>query len=82
MAGAGAEEIHLGKKQKFITVVSNLDSGERVWFGREKKKETLDEFFLSELSVGSGCGSRRPAWTLWQPYRLSVNILSYHRAVR
>jgi transposase len=34
----------LGKKQKFITVVSNLDSGEPVWFGRERKKETLDKF--------------------------------------
>ena len=46
----GVDEIHLGKKQKFITVVSNLDAGEPVWFGRERKKETLDEFFLNELS--------------------------------
>jgi transposase len=37
----GVDEIHLGKKEKFITVVSNLDSAEPVWFGRERKKETL-----------------------------------------
>jgi transposase len=30
----GVDEIYLGKKQKFITVVSNLGSGEPVWFGR------------------------------------------------
>ena len=41
----GVDEIHLAeKKQKFVTVVSNLDANEPVWFGRERKKETLDEF--------------------------------------
>jgi hypothetical protein len=33
LARMGADEIHLGKKQKSITVVSNLESGEPVWFG-------------------------------------------------
>ena len=41
----GVDEIYLGKKQKFMTVVSNLETGEPLWFGRERKKETLDEFF-------------------------------------
>jgi transposase len=41
----GVDEIHLGKKEKFLTVASNLESGEPLWFGRERKKETLDEFF-------------------------------------
>ena len=27
----GSDEIHLGKKQKFIKVVSNLDTGEPLW---------------------------------------------------
>ena len=43
----GVEEIHLGKKVKFVTVVSNLETGEPVWFGRERKKETLDEFSVT-----------------------------------
>ena len=34
----GVDEIHLGKKEKFLTVASNLESGEPVWFGRERKK--------------------------------------------
>src|SRR5580692_7071278 len=40
----GIDEMYLGKKQKFLTVVSNLETGEPLWFGRERKKETLDEF--------------------------------------
>jgi transposase len=36
----GVDEIHLGKKQKFLTVVCNLETGEPLWFGRERKKET------------------------------------------
>jgi transposase len=46
----GVDEIYLGKKQKFITVASNLETGEPLWFGQERKKETLDEFFTSQLS--------------------------------
>jgi hypothetical protein len=34
----GVDEIYLGKKQKFLTVVSNLETGEPLWFGRERKK--------------------------------------------
>src|ERR1700677_2205536 len=34
----GVDEIHLGKKTKFVTVVSNLESGVPVWFGKERKK--------------------------------------------
>ena len=33
----GIDEIHLGKKQKFLSVVSNLESGEPLWFGRERR---------------------------------------------
>jgi transposase len=50
LAQMGVDEIYLGKKQKFITVVSNLETGEPLWFGQERKKETLDEFFTSQLS--------------------------------
>jgi hypothetical protein len=37
----GVDEIYLGKKQKFLTVVSNLETGAALWFGRERKQETL-----------------------------------------
>jgi len=47
----GVDEIYLGKKQKFLTVVSNLQTGEPLWFGQERKKETLDEFLGQQLSA-------------------------------
>ena len=68
----GVDEIHLGKKQKFITVVSNLDSVEPVWFGRERKKETLDEFFLNELTAGRRMRITAACVDMWEPYRLSI----------
>jgi transposase len=68
----GVDEIHLGKKQKFITVVSNLDAGEPVWFDRERKKDTLDEFFEKELSAGQRMGIAAACVDMWEPYRLSI----------
>jgi transposase len=41
----GVDEIPPGKNRKFLTVVSNLETGEPLWFGRERKRQTLDEFF-------------------------------------
>ena len=40
----GVDEIHTGKKPKFLTVVCNLETGEPLWFGRERKKETWMHF--------------------------------------
>jgi hypothetical protein len=40
----GVDEIHLRKKQKFLSIVCNLEGGEPVWFGKGRKKERLDEF--------------------------------------
>jgi hypothetical protein len=37
--------------EKFITVVSKLESTEPVWFGQERKQETLDECFQTQLSA-------------------------------
>jgi len=66
------DEIHLGKKQKFLTVVSNLDTGEPLWFGRERRKETLDDFFQTELSPGQRMRVTAACVDMWEPYRLSI----------
>jgi len=47
----GVDEIYFGKTMKFITVVSNLESTEPVWFGPDRKQETLDEFFQTQLTA-------------------------------
>jgi transposase len=72
LAQMGVDEIYLGKKEKFITVVSNLDSAEPVWFGRERKKETLDGFFQGELTSRQRMRITAACVDMWEPYRLSV----------
>src|SRR5664279_2283511 len=37
----GVDEIYRGKNDKFLTVVSNLETGEPLWFGKERKKDCL-----------------------------------------
>jgi transposase len=68
----GVDEIYLGKKQKFLSVVCNLQTGEPLWFGQERKKETLDRFFQSELSAKQRRGIQAACVDMWEPYRLSI----------
>ena len=68
----GVDEIFLGKKVKFITVVSNLETGEPLWFGKERKKETLDAYFQEELSAGQRRRIEAACVDMWEPFRLSL----------
>lgn len=69
----GVDEIYLGKKIKFVTVVSNLETGEPLWFGNERKKQTLDEFFRSQLSRAQRNRITVACMDMWEPFRQSVN---------
>lgn len=68
----GVDEIHLGKKAKFLTVVCNLETAEPLWFGRERKKETLDAFFQTQLTSKQRRGIEAACVDMWKPYRLSI----------
>jgi len=68
----GVDEIYLGKKQKFLTVVSNLETVEPLWMGQERKKETLDEFFRTELSAKQRRAIAAVCVDMWKPYQLSL----------
>jgi transposase len=68
----GVDEIYLGKKQKFLSVVCNLETGEPLWFGRERKKQSLDGFFQTELSARQRRGIEAACVDMWKPYRLSI----------
>jgi transposase len=46
----GVDEIYFGKQMKFLTAVSNWESGEPLWFGQDRKQEMLDEFFRTQLT--------------------------------
>jgi transposase len=68
----GVDEIFLGKKTKFVTVVSNLETGEPLWFGKERKKETLDEFFWSQLSARQRRRIESACVDMWEPFKTSI----------
>jgi transposase len=68
----GVDEIFLGEKTKFITVVSNLETGEPLWFGPERKKATLDEFFRSQLSAPQRGRIESACVDMWEPFSASI----------
>jgi transposase len=68
----GVDEIYRGKKGKFLTVVCNLETGEPLWFGRERKKETLDEFFRSQLTSRQQKRIEAACVDMWEPFRKSI----------
>ena len=68
----GVDEIYKGKKDKFLTVVCNLETGEPLWFGRERKKETLDEYFRSELTRRQRHRIEAACVDMWAPFRMSL----------
>jgi transposase len=68
----GVDEIYRGKKGKFLTVVCNLETAEPLWFGRERNKETLDEFFRSQLVSRQRKRVEAACVDMWEPFRLSL----------
>jgi transposase len=68
----GVDEIYRGKKDKFLTVVCNLETAEPLWFGKERKKETLDEYLRSELVSRQRKRIEAVCVDMWEPFRLSI----------
>jgi transposase len=68
----GVDEIYFGKQMKFITVVSNLETGEPLWFGQDRKQETLDEFFRTQLREWQRKGIEAACVDMWRPYTNSI----------
>jgi transposase len=68
----GVDEIYQGKKDKFLTVVCDLQTGEPLWFGRERKKETLDEFFRTQLNHRRRHQIEAACVDMWEPFRMSI----------
>jgi transposase len=64
--------IYFGKQMKFITVVSNLDTGEPLWFGQDRKQETLDEFFRTQLSTTQRKRVEAACVDMWRPFTNSI----------
>ena len=63
----GVDEIALKKGHKYLTVVVNLDTGQIVYVGKDRKKESLENFFYQ---IGTTRCSRIKAivMDMWSPY--------------
>lgn len=70
----GVDEIFLGKQTKFLTVVSNLETREPLWMGKERKRETLDRFFAEALPPRLRRAVRAVCVDMWEPFRLSLEV--------
>ncbi len=68
----GVDEIYRGKNDKFLTVASNLETGEPQWFGKERKQETLEEYCRTQLRSGQRQGIEAACVDMWEPFRLSM----------
>lgn len=68
----GVDEIYLGKRQKFLTVVSDLATGEPLWFGAQRKEATFDEFFAKELSAMQPSRIEAACVDMWEPFTRSI----------
>lgn len=68
----GVDEIYFGKRMKFITVVSNLETGEPLWFGQDRKQETLDEFFRTQLNARQRERIEAACVDMWRPFTNSI----------
>lgn len=68
----GVDEIYQGKKDKFLTVVCDLETGEPLWFGRERKKEMLDDFFRGQLVSRQRKRIKAVCVDMWEPFRTSI----------
>lgn len=68
----GVDEMWLGKRTKFLTVVSNLETGEPLWFGRDRTQATLDTFFREELSRGQRRRIQSACVDMWRAFTTSI----------
>ena len=68
----GVDEIYLGRRDKFLTIVSDLETGEPLWAGRDRKRETLDRFFAEALPPARRRAIRAVCVDMWEPFTQSV----------
>jgi transposase len=66
----GIDEIAYEKGHKYITIVRDLE-GRVIWIGLNRKKETLDRFFL-ELGRDKSSKIKVAVMDMWDPYVASV----------
>ncbi len=77
----GVDEIFLGKRDKCLTEVSDLDAGEPLWMGRDRKRETLDRFFAEALPPEHRQSIRAVCVDMWEPFLQSLRAHLPHARI-
>lgn len=77
----GVDEIYLGRRDKFLTIVSDLETGEPLWAGRDRKRETLDRFFAEALPPARRRAVRAVCVDMWEPFTQSVRTHLPHARI-
>jgi len=67
----GVDEL-FWQKGECLTVVSDLETGEPIWAGPERKRETLDRFFVEYLPPRRRRAVRAVCVDMWEPFLLSL----------
>jgi transposase len=67
----GVDELFWGKG-KCLTVVSDLEAGEPIWAGPERRRETLDRFFAEYLPARRRRCVRAVCVDMWEPFLQSL----------
>jgi transposase len=67
----GVDEI-FWRKKRCLTVVSDLETGEPLWAGPDRKRETLDRFFAEQLPPRQRRWVRAVCVDMWEPFLQSL----------
>lgn len=69
----GVDEI-FWKAGKCLTVVSDLELGEPIWAAADRKRATLDEFFLTQLNSRERGFLKVACIDMWAPFIQSIRL--------
>ena len=67
----GVDEL-FWRKGKCVTVTSDLEAGEPIWAGPERKRESLDRFFVEQLPPRRRRSVRAVCVDMWEPFLQSL----------
>jgi transposase len=69
--GIGVDEVAYEKGHKYLTIVRELKENRVIWTGKDRKKETLDQFF-TELGPTKSANITAATMDMWDPFIASV----------
>lgn len=78
--GIGIDEIAYEKGHKYLTVVRDIDLQKVIWVGKDRKKETLDEFFKN-VGLEKCMQIKLAVCDMWDPYIASIKANTFAEIV-